>query len=130
MWLMLFGSVGPALIYLVGGHEVIAGALTLGTVLAFIAYLGRLYMPVSALVNVHVDVMSAVSLFRRIFEYLDLPVEIADPAHPVRLDRARGELRFEQVSMAYEAGTPTLSDISFEARPGQMVALVGPSGAG
>jgi ATP-binding cassette subfamily B protein len=130
MWLVMFGSIGPALIYLVGGHEVIAGALTLGTVLAFIAYLGRLYMPVSALVNVHVDVMSAVSLFRRIFEYLDLPVEIGDPEHPVCLDRARGELRFEQVSMAYDPGTPTLSDISFEARPGQMVALVGPSGAG
>src|ERR1044072_485689 len=61
MWLMLFGSVGPALIYLVGGHEIIARALTLGTMLAFIAYLGRLYMPVSALVNVHVDIMSAVS---------------------------------------------------------------------
>jgi ATP-binding cassette subfamily B protein len=130
MWLMLFGSMGPALIYLVGGHEVIAGALTLGTVLAFIAYLSRLYMPVSALVNVHVDIMTAVSLFRRIFEYLDLPVEIDDPAQPVRLDHPRGELRFEHVSMAYTPGTPTLTDISFEARPGQMMALVGPSGAG
>src|SRR6185369_11281781 len=106
MWLLLFGSIGPALIYWVGGHEVIAGALTLGTVLAFVAYLGRLYMPVSALVNVHVDIMSAVSLFRRIFEYLDLPVEIDDPAHPVRLEHPCGEVRFEHVSMAYDPGTP------------------------
>ncbi len=130
MWLLLFGSIGPALIYLVGGHEIIAGTLTLGTVLAFIAYLGRLYMPVSALVNVHVDIMSAVSLFRRIFEYLDLPVEIDDPARPVRLEQPRGALRFEDVSMAYAPGGSTLTGISFEARPGQMVALVGPSGAG
>jgi ATP-binding cassette subfamily B protein len=87
-------------------------------------------MPVSALVNVHVDIMSAVSLFRRVFEYLDLPVEIDEPAHPVRIEKPRGELRFENVSMAYEPGAPTVTEISFEARPGQMVALVGPSGAG
>src|SRR5260221_11889322 len=87
-------------------------------------------MPVSALVNVHVDIMSAVSLFRRIFEYLDLPVEISEPVQPVRLANPRGELRFEQVAMAYDPGSPTLADITFEAHPGQMVALVGPSGAG
>src|SRR5260221_12295468 len=86
-------------------------------------------MPVSALVNVHVDIMSAVSLFRRIFEYLDLPVEISEPVQPVRLANPRGELRFEQVAMAYDPGSPTLADITFEAHPGQMVALVGPSGA-
>lgn len=130
MWLLLFGSIGPALIYLVGGHEIIARTLTLGTMLAFIAYLGRLYMPVSALVNVHVDIMSAVSLFRRIFEFLDLPIEIDDPARPVRLADPRGALRFENVSMAYVPDRTALADLSFEARPGQMVALVGPSGAG
>jgi ATP-binding cassette subfamily B protein len=130
MWIMLFASVGPALIYLVGGHEAIAGTITLGTIVAFIAYLGRLYMPASALINVHVDIMSAVALFRRIFEYLDLVPEIADPAVPKRIERPRGELRFEHVSMSYRPGTPTVTDIDFEVRPGQMVALVGPSGAG
>jgi ATP-binding cassette subfamily B protein len=130
MWIMLFASVGPALIYLVGGHEVIARRLTVGTIVAFVAYLGRLYMPVSALVNVHVEIMSAVSLFRRIFEYLDLPIEIGEPDSPRRIERPKGELRFENVSMGYEPGASTLADISFEARPGQMVALVGPSGAG
>jgi ATP-binding cassette, subfamily B, bacterial len=130
MWIMLFASVGPALIYLVGGHEVIARRLTIGTIVAFVAYLGRLYMPVSALVNIHVEIMSAVSLFRRIFEYLDLPIEIQDADRPVHIDHPRGELRFENVSMGYDPGGSTLTDISFEARPGQMVALVGPSGAG
>ncbi|HZI95064.1 MAG TPA: ABC transporter ATP-binding protein, partial [Patescibacteria group bacterium] len=130
MWLMMFGSIGPALIYMFGGHEAIAGRITIGTVIAFVTYLGRLYMPASALVNVHVDIMSAVALFRRIFEYLDLPVEIADPERPVRLASPRGELRFESVWMGYEEGRWTLSDVSFEALPGKMVALVGPSGAG
>ena len=130
MFIMMFASVGPALIYLVGGHEAIYGTLTIGVVVAFVFYLGRLYGPASALVSVHVDLMSAVSLFRRVFEYLDLPVEIAEPATPVRIASPRGAIRFDNVSMAYKAGTPTLTDVSFEASPGQMVALVGPSGAG
>jgi ATP-binding cassette subfamily B protein len=130
MWLLMFGSIGPALIYLAGGHAVIDRRITLGTMVAFVTYLGRLYMPASALVNAHVDVMSAVSLFRRIFEYLDLPVEVAEPAHPVALASPRGELRFENVWMGYDEARFTLEDVSFEAHPGQMVALVGPSGAG
>ncbi|MBI3448895.1 MAG: ABC transporter ATP-binding protein [Acidobacteria bacterium] len=130
MWLIMFGSIGPALIFLFGGHGVIAGRITIGTIVAFTSYLGRLYGPASALVNVHVDVMSAVALFRRIFEYLDLPVEIAEPANPIRLSSPRGEMRFESVSMGYDGTRLTLEDVSFEALPGQMVALVGPSGAG
>jgi ATP-binding cassette, subfamily B, bacterial len=130
MWLMMFGSIGPALIYLAGGRAAIAGRITLGTMVAFVTYLGRLYMPASALVNAHVDVMSAVSLFRRIFEYLDLPVEVAEPARPAALPHPRGELRFENVWMGYEDAKFTLEDVSFEALPGRMVALVGPSGAG
>jgi ATP-binding cassette subfamily B protein len=130
MWILMFASIGPAVIYLVGGHEAIAGKLSIGTIVAFVAYLGRLYAPASALINVHVEIMSAVALFRRIFEYLDLTPEIADPPVPVRLENPRGELVFDRVSMSYVAGTPTITNVSFEARPGQMVALVGPSGAG
>jgi ATP-binding cassette subfamily B protein len=130
MWLLMFASIGPALIYLVGGHEAITGTLTIGTIVAFVAYLGRLYTPASALVNAHVDVMTAVALFHRIFEYLDLPVEIPEPEHPVHLAHPRGALRFDRVSMSYLPGIPVLEDVSFEAKPDQMVALVGPSGSG
>jgi len=130
MFLMMFVTVGPALIFLVGGHEVISSRLTIGTVVAFTMYLNRLYGPATGLVNAHVEIMGAVSLFRRIFEYLDLPIEIAEPANPVRIAAPRGDLRFEAVSMGYAAGALTVQDLSFEARPGQMVALVGPSGAG
>ena len=130
MWILMFASIGPAFIYLVGGHEAIRGTLTIGTIVAFVAYLGRLYMPVSALVNVHVDVMTAVAKFQRVFEYLDLPVEIDEPARPVRIPEPRGSLRFEDVSMGYVPGSLVVEEISFEAAPGKMVALVGPSGSG
>jgi ATP-binding cassette subfamily B protein len=130
MFLMLFVTVGPALIYLVGGHAVISGRITIGTVVAFVFFLGRLYGPATTLVNVHVEIMKAVALFRRIFEYLDLKPEVAEPAQPVRLASPRGELRFENVAMGYQKDIWTVEDVSFHARPGQMVALVGPSGSG
>jgi ATP-binding cassette, subfamily B, bacterial len=130
MLFMAFATVGPALIYLVGGHEAIAGRLTVGTVVAFVFYLGRLYSPASALAGAHVGIMSGAALFGRIFEYLDLPVEIADPPAPVRLPSPRGNLRFDDVGMRYDASTWVLQDITFEVQPGQMVALVGPSGSG
>jgi len=132
MFILLFASVGPALIYLVGGHEAIARRITIGTIVAFVGYLGRLYMPATALVNAQVDVMSAAAVFGRIFAYLDLPVEIADPSSPVRITAPRGALRFEDVSFAYSGTGPpwTLDGVEFEVEPGRMVAIVGPSGAG
>ena len=130
MWILMFASIGPAVIYYVGGLEAIAGTLTLGTIVAFVAYLGRMYAPAAALMSAHVDVMSAVALFHRVFEYLDLPVEIADPAHPVSVERPQGALRYEDVSMRYGGEGFAVEGLSFEALPGRMVALVGPSGAG
>jgi ATP-binding cassette subfamily B protein len=130
MFIMMFATVGPALIYLVGGHEAIAGRLTVGTVVAFVFYLGRLYGPASALVSAHVEVMTAAAMFRRIFEYLDLPVEIEEKANPVRLPAPVGRLTFDDVAMGYKPGVSTVEHVSFDAQPGQMIALVGPSGAG
>jgi ATP-binding cassette subfamily B protein len=129
-FLMLFASVGPALIWGYGGWLAIQGALTVGTIVALVAYLGRLYGPASSLVNVHVDLMTAASLFERIFAYLDLPLEIAEKPGAVRLAGPRGNLRFDAVDFAYEPGAPVLSGVTFEAKPGELVALVGPSGAG
>ncbi len=129
-FLLLFASVGPALIYAYGGWLVIQRAITVGTIVAFIAYLGRLYGPASALVNVHVDLMTAAGLFERIFAYLDLDPEVKERPGAVPLADPRGQLRFEHVSFGYVAGKSVLEDVSFEARPGELIALVGPSGAG
>lgn len=132
MFITSFASVGPALIFLVGGWEAIAGTITTGTIVAFVTYLGRLYAPASALVNAQVDLISATALFRRIFEYLDLPIEVDDAGSPTTIADPRGALSFNNVSLAYDqpAGRLVLDDISFEVPPGKMVALVGPSGAG
>ncbi len=129
-FLMLFASVGPALIYGYGGWLAIQGAITVGTIVALVAYLGRLYGPASSLVNVHVDLMTAASLFDRIFAYLDLPREIAEKPGATALREPRGHLRFDSVSFAYDAGQPVLRSVTFEAKPGELVALVGPSGSG
>jgi ATP-binding cassette subfamily B protein len=129
-FLLLFASVGPALIWGYGGWLVIKSLLTVGTIVAFIAYLGRLYNPVSALVNVHVDLATAAGLFERIFAYLDLVEEVAEKDGATRLVDPRGHLAFADVVFAYDQGKPVLHGVSFEARPGELVALVGPSGSG
>jgi ATP-binding cassette, subfamily B, bacterial len=126
----LFQSVGPALIYLYGGWLVIQGEISIGTVVAFVAYLRQLYGPVSELANVHVDAMTSLALFERLFHYLDLKPEISDPPNPLVPPPARGEIQFDHVSFGYVEGRLALEDVSFVAQPGQLVALVGPSGAG
>ncbi|MBV9121381.1 MAG: ABC transporter ATP-binding protein [Chloroflexi bacterium] len=130
MMIQTIGSIGPALIYLAGGILVIRGSLTIGTIVAFIALLGRLYGPAAQLASVHVDFMTALALFNRIFEYLDLEPEIADAvgAHPA--GQGGGEITFDNVGFAYRADIPALRGISFTVAPGQLAALVGPSGAG
>ncbi|MDP8923302.1 MAG: ABC transporter ATP-binding protein/permease, partial [Chloroflexota bacterium] len=126
----MFEATGPALIYLYGGWLVIQGEISIGTIIAFVAYLRNLYGPISELANVHVDVMTSLALFERLFQYLDLQPEIAEKPNPVVPPPTRGEIRFEDVSFGYGGHRLALDGISFVARPGQLVALVGPSGAG
>lgn len=130
MVLGLFGVVGPALIYWYGGLEVFRGALQVGQVVAFVTLLGRLYMPLSSLLGLHVELQSSMALFERIFEYLDMPTEIEEKANAPALPAVRGHVAFEHVSFEYLPGRPVLHDVSFEVEPGQLAALVGPSGAG
>jgi ATP-binding cassette subfamily B protein len=92
--------------------------------------LSRLYAPAGTLANTHVQIMGALALFDRLFEYLDLPTEIGERPDAVDLKAMRGDVQFRNVSFRYGTGPWILKGISFEARPGQLVALVGPSGAG
>jgi ATP-binding cassette subfamily B protein len=130
-------SLTPVLVYWLAGWLVISQGdtrLTIGTIVAFTALQGRLFFPLTSLLNVQVEVTSALALFDRIFQYLDLPQEIKDSPSAIQLAPAqvRGEVKFENVSFRYEPeqDEPTLQSISLEALPGQHIALVGPSGSG
>jgi ATP-binding cassette, subfamily B, bacterial len=201
----LISAVGTVVVYFVGGLSVIQGAFTIGTVIAFTAYLGMMYGPLSALTNARMDIATSLVSFERVFEVLDLPQEIRERPDAVSVDYVAGYVRFDNASFSYEpgeevpgaaavglaevsrfgwggrgmnvplsqeggklqrapaaAGTSTgprngeglvavgspslgahtddtgtlqerrwaLRDVSFEAKPGQLIALVGPSGAG
>ena len=149
-------TIGTGLVYGVGGYLAIMETISTGTIVAFVAYLIRLYMPISALSNIQVEFITSMVSFERVFEYLDLPVEIEDKPDAVVLQTVTGRIRFENVSFDYmEAnqrlglGYPAedsdedeavpgfipsrryaLEGLNFEIEPGQLVALVGPSGAG
>ena len=131
MFLTVFSTVGPALIYWYGGDQAIRHGLTVGTVIAFVACLANLYRPLTQLVNVYVDIQGAMAVFGRVFEYLDLVPDVSEKPDAVPLPPVQGRIRFDGVTFAYEsADRPALSDLTFEVPPGSMTALVGPSGAG
>jgi len=175
MGLGISASIGTAMIYWAGGHMVMNDVITIGTIVAFVAYLGRLYGPISSLTNVQVEFATSMVSFERVFEWLDIPIEIGDRPDAKTLDETDGHIRFEAVTFRYGKDAPVieipgdpdlvnedqadataeteqtsdeesdgqedattdtparlwaLDDVSFEIEPGQLVALVGPSGAG
>jgi len=130
MLLFLVTTGGPAIVYYTGGVEVMTGAVSLGTVVAFVALLSRLYGPATDLMSLHVDVMTSAAYFERIFEYLDLEPDIADAPDAVAMGRATGHIRFEGVSLEYMPGKRAVDSVDIDIAPGTMAALVGPSGAG
>lgn len=123
----------PALIYLAAGFPALTGNLTIGTVVAFTALQAQIFRPVLGLLNMGAQWIASLALLSRIFGYLDLPVEVAPPAHPVRLapSAVRGEVRFSRVSYRYPDGdADVLSGIELTLVPGADVAVVGETGSG
>jgi len=132
MLMGVLGTAGPAVLWLYGGYLVLSGSASLGTVVTFATVLlGRLYGPVGSLANLQVNVVGSMALFQRLFEYLDMPIEILDSPGAIHLASASGGVAFEKVTFSYGSrGPAALRDVSFQIEPGQLVALVGPSGAG
>lgn len=173
MMLSIIGAVGTAVVYWVGGYLVLQDAFTIGTIVAFGSYLGQLYGPLMALTNAPVEFAQSMVSFERVFEALDIPVEIGEKPEAKRLGAVDGRLQFHNVSFTYTdedkgglrevkrfggrdstallkrgkarqngAEPPdigaevepelrwALQNVSFTIEPGELVALVGPSGAG
>ncbi|MBW3661886.1 MAG: ABC transporter ATP-binding protein/permease [Actinobacteria bacterium] len=147
----LVATVGIGLVYWVGGRLVISETVTIGTLVAFAAYLTQLYAPLTMLANARVDLAKALVSFQRVFEVLDFQPAVAEPAAPVRLERPRGHVEFDRVWFRYPRAVDVtlpslrgelpveesdresdwvLRDVSFTVDRGETVALVGPSGAG
>ncbi|MET7966507.1 ABC transporter ATP-binding protein [Micromonospora sp. NPDC005305] len=129
---VIFAAI-PAVIYLAAGLPGTAGTLTIGTLVAFTALQGNLFRPLMGLLNVGVSLTASMALFARIFEYLDLPVEVADPERPVALDpaRVRGHLRFSDVTFSYPGSdTAAVAGVSLDVPAGTSLALVGETGSG
>ncbi|BCL12366.1 ABC transporter ATP-binding protein [Micromonospora sagamiensis] len=123
----------PAVIYLSAGLPGTAGTLSIGTLVAFTALQGGLFRPLMGLLNVGVSVTASLALFARIFEYLDLPVEVDDPAEPVDVDprRIRGDLRLHDVTFHYPGSdTAAVAGITLDVPAGTGLALVGETGSG
>jgi len=163
MGIGLVSAIGTAVVFGVGGYLVILGVFTVGTIVAFGAYLNQLYGPLSAMSNAHIELATSMVSFERVFEILDLSLEIEDKPDATELTNVAGRVTFDNVSFSYteggdggagalgltvdrspgshNGGPPTtlaqvssrgmaIENISFEIKPGQLAALVGPSGAG
>ncbi|MCE7884664.1 MAG: ABC transporter ATP-binding protein, partial [Actinobacteria bacterium ATB1] len=146
----LVAAVATAGLYLIGGLQAVEGTMQVGTIAALSLYLAQLYTPLTSLTTARVDYLSAMVSFERVFEVLDLETTIEDKPDAITLKSTTGHILFDDVSFRYpagagmlleslgEAGVATdadidrtvLSHVSFEVRPGELAAFVGPSGAG
>ncbi|MCC6169687.1 MAG: ABC transporter ATP-binding protein [Caldilineaceae bacterium] len=126
----LIANVGSIFIIWYGGMLVIRNQLTLGELVAFTTYLGQLVMPVRRVGMIIPAISMAVAAGERIFEILDTPSDVQDAPDAIPLPPIRGHVRFEHVSFAYLQRHSVLNDVTFEAKPGQVVALLGATGSG
>jgi ATP-binding cassette subfamily B protein/subfamily B ATP-binding cassette protein MsbA len=125
-----FLGIGSAVILYTGARDVLSGALSVGTLLVFLAYLRSIYGPVSKLVGSWGTVRAAEASAERCFELLQTAPDIADRPGAPALPPVEGRIAFERVSFGYDPARPVLRDVSFVAEPGEMVAVVGPTGVG
>jgi ATP-binding cassette subfamily B protein len=123
-------SLGGLIVWYVGGRDVIGGSMTLGQLIAFLAYLAMFYAPLGALSNFTTWLTSFLSGSKRVLELLDTPAVVTEPTTPEAWHDVRGAIRFANVTFGYDRNQPVLHDVSFEVAPGEMVGIVGRSGSG
>jgi ATP-binding cassette subfamily B protein len=126
----MVGTLGMAVVLVVGAHQALAGDVSIGTIVVFIAYLTTLQTQFGGLAGVYPNLQAARASIDRIVEVLDAPADVVDRPGAVELSQVRGELAIEDVWFGYEPSRPVLRGVSLEVRPGQVVAIVGPTGAG
>ncbi len=128
--MQLVFSLGGLIVWFVGGRDVLNGQMTLGALMAFLAYLAIFYSPLSTLAQLTTWLTSFLTASQRVFELLDTTARISEPEQPASLPRMRGQVRFENVTFGYDRNHPVLRNFSLTIRPGEMVGIVGRSGSG
>lgn len=123
-------AIGVTIILWYGGNEVIAGRTTAGALVAFLLYAVNISNPIKRLTKVFAEIQKALAAAQRVFYILDMEPEIKDAPDAKELPTVHGDVEFRNVSFAYNEGEPVLNELSFKAETGQLVAIVGPSGAG
>lgn len=123
-------AVGVTIILWYGGNSVINGSITAGSLVAFLTYAVNISNPIKRLSRVIGNIQKALAAAQRVFDVLDLPETIKNTPDAKALPPVKGKVRFDHVSFSYDPGEEVLSDVSFDVKPGEMVAFVGPSGAG
>lgn len=127
-----FSSIGPMIIYLVGGILIMKydSNLTVGDITVMVALLGKMYMPINSLMNIQVDWIRSMALFTRIFDYFDMPITIKNKENPIRKENLNGNIEFKDVYFSYDKERMILKNINLLIEKGKSIAIVGPSGSG
>lgn len=123
-------TLSTAAVFLAGGWQVLDGTMTLGTLVAFLAYHGRLLAPVQNLMSLYGALVTGAVSLRRMFDLLAIPIDVLEPAHPIEPKEWRGEITVDNVTFAHTPGQPVLRHASLHLEAGQTYVLTGPSGAG